>query len=116
MQKTLLIDGKSYPVKSTARSMLEYRAQFGSDFFADLETLQRSAEHVQNGSLADFGVIELQKLYNMTWLLMKKADPSLPSPDEWLDSFDRFPIVEVLPQVIEMFSDCMKGNVEVKNA
>ena len=37
-------------------------------------------------------------------LLAKTANDSIPDPQAWLDSFDTFPVMDILPHVIELFS------------
>ncbi len=102
MEKMLTIDGRQVRLKSTGAFLLRYKAQFGRDAIQDAFRLLGSMD--SNNQITDLGSLDLEVLYNMTWTLAKTADPALPPPMEWLDSFSAFPLDEIVPEVIDMIA------------
>jgi|SRR5690625_815871 len=118
MEKTLIIDGREVRFKSTAATTRRYRAQFGSDFFADIIKLIPIIENVEADSFKNLDYEALQRLdfevfENIIWVLAKTADPSIPEPLEWLDQFDEMPLMEVLPELQDLLTASFQGK---KNA
>ena len=106
MEKTIHIDERDVPFKSTGATPLRYKAQFGSDFFADLMKME--------GAMSKKGTIDPEKLdfevfYKMAWALAKTADKSIPDPESWLDTFDVFPIVEIVPELQDLIMSTLEG-------
>ncbi|SDC06264.1 hypothetical protein [Shouchella lonarensis] len=108
MEKTLEIDGRKVRFKSTAATTLRYKKQFGREYFADLlkmyplVKLQEQGKDIQNMEYEVMKYIDFEVLYNITWVLAKTADKSLSEPVEWLDTFDEFPLMEILPELQEL--------------
>ncbi len=90
MEKVIWIDGKAVPFKATAAFLLRYKNQFGRDALDDINRMQ---------SAVDTGQVNIEILYDMAWVLAKTADPTIPAPMDWLDTFETFPIYEVFPQI-----------------
>lgn len=103
MEKTLIIDGQKVKFKSNGATPLRYKAQFKQDFFKEIIKLiplaGLSAEEVTPEHLE---IIDFEVFFNITWILAKSADPSIPEPIEWLEQFDEFPMGEILPELQEM--------------
>lgn len=113
MEKTLIIDGKEVPFKSTGAFFLRYKAQFGKDPLGVLQTMGTSLEQAQkNGS---FEQVEIEPLYNIVWTLAKTANPNIETPMEWLDNFDEFPLLEILPELEEMILSTIQTTKKIKN-
>lgn len=112
MEKTINIDGKDYKMKSTAANLLKYKAQFGRDLLEDIDRLQQAQR--KDGSW-NVGMIDLSIMYDMVWLLIKAADPSLPEPLAWLDSLDSFPIRDAAAAAITLYVESMQGTETGKN-
>lgn len=106
MEKMVNIGGADYKMKSTAANLLKYKAQFGRDLLTDVQTLQ---EAQLPGGNWDFGKIDLEILYDMVWLLIKAADPTLPPPMEWLDSLDTFPLRDAASAAMTLYVESMGG-------
>lgn len=102
MEKTITIDGKDVRFKSTGATVLRYKAQFGRDFFADIMKLQVLSKLGKQPTAEQLQSIEIEVLYNLCWVLAKTADKSIPEPMEWLDTFDEFPIIEIIPQLQDL--------------
>ena len=106
MEKIININGKDVAFKSTGSAPLRYKMQFKRDFFADLMKLQ--------GVQKDMNSLDLEVFYNLAWIYAKTADPSIPPIMEWLDTFEEFPIMEILPQLQEMLAKSL-GTISTKN-
>lgn len=113
MEKTLTIDGKQVRFKSTAATTYRYKTQFGRDFFADLlkmyplMQLQDKGVDTDNLDYQTLQHIDFEVLYNIVWVLAKTADKSIPEPEEWLDGFEEFPIMDILPELQELIAKSM---------
>lgn len=111
MEKIVNIGGCDYKMKSTAANLLKYKAQFGRDLLEDVASMQ--AAMLPDGGF-DFSAVDLEVLYNMCWLLIKAADPTLPPPLEWLDTLDTFPLQDAAEEAMKLYVESMGG--KAKNA
>jgi len=103
MEKTLVIDGREIKFKSTGATPMRYKAQFGEDFFKAIAQLGAvGSVSKKKLSLEDIEKIDFETLYNICWVLAKTADRDIPTPIDWLDSFDSFPIMDVLPELTDL--------------
>ena len=100
MEKTLTIDGKQVAFKTTGATPLRYKQQFGVDFFSSLQKMIPSGKK-QND-------IDLELFFNFAWVAAKTADKSIPSPMEWFDSFDEFPILDLVPELQDLLLATMQ--------
>ncbi|MGM9924842.1 MAG: hypothetical protein ACI35R_11400 [Bacillus sp. (in: firmicutes)] len=107
MEKTIVIDGKEVPFKSTGGSALRYKAQFGRDFFADVAKLGSTFKKINKNKvekleLEDLEGIDLNFFYNVAWVFAKTANSDIGDQIAWLDTFDSFPIVDIIPELQEL--------------
>ena len=100
MEKTLTIDGKQIRFKHTGGTLMRYRNQFNSEFFADLSALGTAQS---DPTKVNFAVIE-----NMIWTFAKTADDSVPDPQTWYDSFEDIDILEVWSELSELTAKALK--------
>lgn len=115
MEKTIEIDGQNVRFKSTGATVLRYKNQFGSDFFADLIDMLPAAALAEKKGESELGLEDIQNidfelLFNIVWVLAKTADKDIPEPIVWLDSFDVFPIIDVFTEV----QDLLLSSINVK--
>lgn len=110
MEKTLEIDGKQVKFKSSGASPLRYKAQFGQDFFSDLMKMEKLIDK-KTGQLNHdvLDLIDFDVLYNIIWVLAKNADKEIPEPIEWLDEFETFPIMEIMPELQELIQATLQS-------
>jgi hypothetical protein len=48
--------------------------------------------------------------------MARQADPSIPgNVDDWLDSFDAFPIQDFVIEVVSLWADSLQIKIELKN-
>ncbi len=118
MEKTINIDGRPVTFKATGGVMYRYKAQFGRELLTDLAELEEytnSAVEVNTRQKRPDGKIEIKKvtvydktklnlesLYNILWIYAKTADESIPDPQAWLDTFDKFPVYDIYEQLQEI--------------
>lgn len=108
MEKTIIIDGKAVAFKSSGAVPKRYKMQFQRDFLNDLLSLGVAV--TDYSKLSDKEKLEaIRKLnfdifYDMVWTLAKTADPSIQDPLTWLDSFETFPIVDILPEIQDLLT------------
>lgn len=100
MEKTLTVDGKQIRFKHTGGTLMRYRNQFNSEFFADLSALGAAQS---DATKVNFAVIE-----NMIWVFAKTADDSVPDPQAWYDSFEEIDILEVWSELSELTAKALK--------
>lgn len=106
MEKILDIDGKQVKFKSTGAYLLKYKAQFKRDAIQDIFKLAAAIDQDTN-EIKNIEALDLEIFYNLVWTLAKTADPSIPPPMEWLDSFSVFPLLDIIPDVVDMIFSCM---------
>jgi hypothetical protein len=112
MEKILTIDGRQVKFKSTGAFLLRYKAQFGRDAIQDILRLQSAIDN--KGQIKNIDTLDLEVFYNLIWTLAKTADPSIPPPMEWLDTFGEFPLAEIVPEVIDLIFSSLGTTVEPK--
>lgn len=113
MEKIITIDGRQVKFKSTAAYLLRYKAQFGRDAMQDLFKLHKAIDK-KTKEIKDLSALDLQIFFDMVWTLAKTADPALPPPMEWLDTFSSFPLIEHLPEWMDMIQNSFQGSVDSK--
>lgn len=104
MEKTILIDGKQVLFKTNGAIPLRYKAQFGKDYFKEILKMLPAAKlkGKKNIEVKDLEFLEFEVFYNAAWVMAKTADPSIPEPLTWLESFEEFPIAEIFPELQEL--------------
>jgi hypothetical protein len=112
MEKILTIDGRQVRFKSTGAFLLRYKAQFGRDALQDIFKLQDAVD--SKNRIKNIDALDLEVFYNLVWTLAKTADPSIPPPLEWLDTFGEFPLAEIVPEVIDLIFSSLGTTVEPK--
>lgn len=112
MEKILTIDGRQVKFKSTGAFLLRYKAQFGRDALQDILKLQGAIDN--KNQIKNIDALDLEVFYNLVWTLAKTADPSIPPPLEWLDEFSEFPLMDIIPEIVDMIFSCLTSTVESK--
>ncbi|MBQ1511205.1 MAG: hypothetical protein IIZ54_10040 [Selenomonadaceae bacterium] len=115
LEKTLKVNGKDVKFKSSAAVLRVYRIKFGRDIFEDLMKLESSL--LDSNQAASRIPIEHLKLFeNVAYAMAYSADPERVPEDinEWLDQFEIFSIYEILPQILELWSNNLATTVEGK--
>lgn len=113
MEKKIKIDGKDVLFKTSGAFAKRYKAQFKRDAIADIFTLSKVFSDANNdiSSLAD---LNSEIMFDLCWSLARNADPNIPAPEEWLDTFDVFPVVDVMPEIIDLLMVSLSTSVKPK--
>lgn len=119
MEKIIKIDGRDVKFKATGGTMYRYKSQFGREYIADVIELENCRLKVPDGkggtkTSYDMTKFSLETMYNLAWVLAKTADDTIPPPQEWLDSFDEFPIVDIWKELGELLD--RNSAIDRKNA
>jgi hypothetical protein len=103
MEKTLIIDGKEVAFKSTGATPLRYKAQFKKDYFAEILKL-KTIEGLDKKKITreDLDGLDFEVFYNIAWTMAKAANKDIPDPITWLDTFDEFPMLEIIPELMDL--------------
>lgn len=111
MIKTIRINDKSFTLASSGRVLIEYKQQFGVEYYDDLLRIKAIELNVSATELQK-AAITLEVGYRLVWSMAKAASPSeIPDPDVWMDSFTEFPLVELLPQAMELLGKAFEQAV-----
>lgn len=83
---------------------MRYKAQFQQDFFNDLFKLVKGGKVGEDGKVDPSTIesMDFEFFYNFTWVLAKQADKKIEDPLTWLDSFDSFPIMDIIPEIQDL--------------
>lgn len=115
MEKVLNFGGKDVKFRASARALLVYKRQFGREYLADVSGMLGLVSEDKNGKKAvDFSKLDTETLCRVAWTLAYTADSSTPQMDDWLDSFDDFPVIEILTELLPMLNSTLKA--DKKNA
>jgi len=118
MEKTIEISGQQVTFKSSGAVPKRYKMQFGRDFFKDLMAMgtvdQKTGELTEAEQIQQANKIDFDLFYDVAWTLAKTADTSIPDPLSWLDGFEEFPIMEVLPELQDMIGASITSSTKNK--
>lgn len=100
MERIITVDGIDVKFKASAATPRNYRALLGRDLLIDFQQILDEAQKGESLSPES-----LTNFENFAFVMAKQADPSIPdTPDEWLDDFGMFSIYNILPQLVELWS------------
>lgn len=127
MKKTIKIDNKTKFKIDTSNNWLRiYRDQFGHDILPDIVPVLDAGLELISGALngedidavdqIETRMMELETitLDNVIWALAKNADESIEDPEEWDRKFDKFPLDEIVPQVIDTLASTYMTTKKLK--
>lgn len=112
MTKTILIDGQAVEFKASAAVPRLYRIKFHRDILQDLDRLKKAYVDNQTDG-KEFEVVDLEVFENVTYIMAKHADMSIPDIDEWFERFNMFSIYEIMPEIIELW--CLNEQTQVES-
>ena len=103
MEKTITIDGKPIVFKTTGATPLRYKSQFGKDYFKEILKMA-SLRNLDSDDIKpeDLESLDFEVFYNIAWVMAKTANSSIPDPITWLDQFNEFPIIDILPEMMDL--------------
>lgn len=98
------IGDREVALRTTGATLLRYKMQFGKDLLTELIKLD---DAYQNGEL-QVEKLDFEMFFNILWVMAKTATPEIKPPIEWLDEFEDFPIMEILPEVMILLTNLMR--------
>lgn len=104
MEKMIKIGDREVALRTTGATLLRYKMQFGKDLLTELIKLD---DAYQNGEL-QVEKLDFEMFFNILWVMAKTATPEIKPPIEWLDEFEDFPIMEILPEVMILLTNLMR--------
>ena len=113
MEKVLIINDKEIKMKSTAGPLMRYRNNFGRDLIKDMVRLQDKLKKVNNQG-EQFEIVDLDLFEKIAWCMAKTADNNIPDIEHWLDNFETFDIMKVLPEIMQLLVDNLNQENESK--
>jgi hypothetical protein len=112
MEKIINIDGRDVKFKSTGATLLRYKAQFKRDALQDIFKLEKAFDKETNEIEID--KLDLEVFYNLIWTLAKTANSEIEDPMTWLDTFSEFPLMNIIPETMELLMATIKPTVSPK--
>ena len=130
MKKEIKIGDKTVELNSSAGWFYDYQEQFGHDIMPDLMpllegllgTLAELQESGQEIALTDeivgkiidaLATAEVTTIFNIAWAMAHNADETIESPRKWVNSFENFPVDEVVPELALLI---IQSSVSSKNS
>ena len=119
MEKVVVIDDQEVRLRATAAVPRLYRIKFGRDILRDVMALQKEYGNAQKegrGQDAMLEHIDLGILENIAYIMAKHANPQdVPSDvEEWLKQFQPLSLYKSFGEIIEFWTESMRGSVEPK--
>lgn len=111
MEKTIEIDGKQVKFESKGSTVLRYSKQFNSDFLVDLSKMEKltKLKKGKQPTYEELKDLDMEVFYNICWVLAKTADNKIAEPLDWLDTFEQFPLFEILPQIQDLLMHSLQS-------
>lgn len=113
MERVINISGKDVKFKATAGTLARYRMYFKRDLLKDLMKLSKKLEKIKDSD-EQFEMLDLEVFEYIAWTMAKTADNNIPALENWLDDFDTFSIIQILPEIIQLMTDNMSQESESK--
>lgn len=118
MEKTINIGNKPVCFKTNGLALLIYKRETGRDLIPDLFSLcggKEEIEDVNAGKSVDIEKLDVEAIMNIAYVFARIADDTIGARDEWLASFDSFPISDVIEGLIPLVIECITTDAKVKN-
>lgn len=110
MERQVNIGEQTVRLVSSGATPILYKNAFKQDFFEDFAGVMEVAEAASKAEegqetqaiLPMFKSGQITKLYNFVWVYAKNADTHVKPLEEWIESFDEFPIFDFLAELMEL--------------
>lgn len=116
MEKTIDIGGKPVKLKATAKLALIYRDTFGEEILAVQGGLIAAIQENDKSPMRAIQAWDSVGIIKLIWTMAKNADKSVPPMEDWLDTFDTFPITSVVEQAAPLILANVATTTRIKNA
>ena len=112
MEKIVDIGGKEVRLKASAMTPVIYRNAFGRDIFK----AQGSIFTLASKKLKDLANVDSVGVMEIVWAMAKTADRSLPGFEDWLETLEAFPILDVFNETVDLLMQNMTVRSNIKNS
>lgn len=101
MKKTITIDNREISLKVNGNTLRRYKRVYGRDPLADFMAMSD-------------GLIDIDVVYDFFYLMAKTAAPELANQDEFFESFDSLPVLELFESIRPLIEATIQTTVESK--
>ena len=101
MQKTIHIGDAVLNLAATGAVLCIYKQQFGIEYYDDFLRITAINSNIK-ATEAEKSAITLEVGYKLIWSMAKATDANIQDSDSWIDSFETFPITQLLPIAMEL--------------
>ena len=96
MLKTIKIKDNTFNLDATGGTLCIYKQQFNSEYYDDFLSLK----DIENKEDSTKKTLEVG--FRLVWSMAKTAEPTLPDPSSWLESFEEFPLLDLMKVSMEL--------------
>ncbi|MDO5027443.1 MAG: hypothetical protein Q4E50_06400 [Tissierellia bacterium] len=120
MGKVLIIAGKQVKFKATGGFLIKFRNLTGQDPIKAISNLEITMGEInfrsknKNSHLDKVNFEQLILFYQIVWVLAKTADREIGDLEDWIDSFDEFPIADILVDLVDLIQQAFKTNLTLR--
>lgn len=108
MDKVIKLNGEEINLRATAMNMVIYRSQFGKDIMEVAGSIVRAGAKEEYEKIDGLGVARL------IWTMAKTADKDFMPFDEWFESLEAFPVLDVLGDTMELVMANLTSTTGIK--
>ena len=118
MEKVITIGATPVRFKTNGIALLTYKREIGRDLIPDLFSIYGGKDEIEKANNAHEVNVEklnIEAIYNISYVFAKIADSSIGSRDEWLESFDVFPVADIALEIVPLAIECITSDAKIKN-
>ena len=118
MEKIIEIDGKQVGFKTNGLVPVFYKAQFKRDLIKDLLSMGGNNKKAEDQDQLEWlrDNVDFMIFFDIAWVFARAYDKNIPPQEEWLESFDTFPIMDVFEPLQELLEATISTKKKPKKA
>lgn len=119
MEKTIDISGRPVQFKCTGSFLLKFKRLVGKDPIKSIiklnDILPKGNKNGKSIEINKFTIDDFELLYEIAWVLAKTADDTIPDMIDWIDSFEEFPIADIIVELVELLQKAFSSTLTMNN-